>query len=362
MGADTGTGRARAGLYHLGEDSARGERLRAILRALEIEIVELGDEHLGETIGRLMGTEGAPAAEPAPGANPDADFLLLCGLPDGLLDRLLAEMNAAGVRIDHKAVVTAHNRDYRLGDLVAHVAEEHAVVQVWLALDRLAGAADKLPVQRYGRKKRWNALQTALSQARSVLKKDEPELELVQAAHGRLKRAYLSVIGQEELTGTAVLTLAPAREGGYTVAAAVRDGAADAEHRYRWSTGAETAALAGVPDERLAGLNVTVTAPNAYGFLTARLEAPAPPRASLRAEDGALTLRWDAPAARDNCPPPVRYRAAVYREGALIREAACGGAETALTVEGLEPGRYTVKLWAENPVGRSDKIALDAEI
>ena len=44
----------------------------------------------------------------------DTEFMLLCNLPESLLDRFLDEMQANGLRIDHKAVVTEYNRERRI--------------------------------------------------------------------------------------------------------------------------------------------------------------------------------------------------------------------------------------------------------
>lgn len=69
--------------------------------------------------------------------------MLLCNLPEALLDKFLDAMQTDGLRIDHKAVVTAYNRDMELHELMDDISEEH---------ERVPGAAGTGPAGRAGRR------------------------------------------------------------------------------------------------------------------------------------------------------------------------------------------------------------------
>ena len=78
---------AKVVLYNLGEDTSRGARVRAILAELNIPAETVTAEQLNETVGHLAGLDGYEAAgEKYTGTVPDTEFMLLCNLPEALLD------------------------------------------------------------------------------------------------------------------------------------------------------------------------------------------------------------------------------------------------------------------------------------
>ena len=115
-------------LYRLGEETEKGAALRAILAELKLLTLTVGPEQTGETAGRLAATNAAPAAAPPPEPAPEAEFMLLCGLTDRQLDRLLAAMRRAGVSVPYKAVLTEHNKSWPFASLIEAVAQEHAMM------------------------------------------------------------------------------------------------------------------------------------------------------------------------------------------------------------------------------------------
>ena len=116
-------------LYHLGEDSDTGCRLRDILREKKLLILTAEETHLSQTVGELVSGNTLPSGDGAAGAAPDASFALLCGLGDRQLDRLLAAMRRNGVHVPYKAVLTEHNRDWTLGQLIDAVVQEHDMMR-----------------------------------------------------------------------------------------------------------------------------------------------------------------------------------------------------------------------------------------
>ena len=115
-------------LYRLGGDTETGSRLRAVLREQKILTLTVSEAQLGETAGRLASTNAAVSDAPPENA-PEAAFMLLCGLGDRQLDRLLAAMRRAGVFVPYKAVLTEHNRNWTLCKLIEEVAREHEALK-----------------------------------------------------------------------------------------------------------------------------------------------------------------------------------------------------------------------------------------
>ncbi len=355
LGADEEIPDYRVVLYNLDADSSRGGRLRAILEKLNIPAAEMTYAHLNETVGYLAGLDGYEAAgEAYTGKEYDAEFMLICNLPEALLDRFLDAMQADGLRIDHKAVVTAYNRDARYYELMDDIADEHSVFQMLLTLNAMVKDGKALDEADYGTAQDWDALQTAITAGETLIRSEEPTYEDMAAAYETLKAAYLSVTGQQEIEGTAVITITPDENGTYTMTAAVRGGKDGAEYRYAWSTGAVGDTLTGISADKLIGTTLTVTGTGLYGSLTAQLAVPAYEVPSVAAGTDTITVTPAAQSEQANTPAASEYIAALYLDGELV-ETKTAEAGQAITFTGLKAGTaYTVKSWAVSPVGRSD--------
>lgn len=116
-------------LYRLGGETEKGSALRAILDEMKILTLSVDEAQAGETVGRLVSANAAATDAPPPETAPEAEFMLLCGLGDRQLDRLLANMRRAGVSVPYKAVLTEHNKNWKLCQLIEEVAKEHELMK-----------------------------------------------------------------------------------------------------------------------------------------------------------------------------------------------------------------------------------------
>ena len=351
---------AKVVLYNLGEDTSRGARVRAILAKLNIPAETVTAEQLNEKVGHLAGLDGYEAAgEKYTGTVPDTEFMLLCNLPEALLDKFLDAMQTDGLRIDHKAVVTAYNRDMELHELMGDISEEHDVFQALLELDRLIAQAEKLEESTYGSADNWKAFQAALSSAKQILSSQEPTLEQLQTARDNLKNEYLTLTGMKEMQGDLVIVLTQAADGTYTLRAELKNGLADVAYQYAWSNGAQNAEITGVTAEQLHTLQVTVSADNLLGSRTTQLQAPNSPAVTTAATSSAITLRWNAPADEDNRPAAKSMTVSLYEGNRLIKEQTADAAAGSMTLTSLSANTaYTLRIAAVSPVGRSDTQVL----
>ena len=351
---------AKVVLYNLGEDTSRGARVRAILAKLNIPAETVTAEQLNETVGHLAGLDGYEAAgEKYTGTVPDTEFMLLCNLPEALLDRFLDAMQTDGLRIDHKAVVTAYNRDMKLHELMDDISEEHDVFQALLELDRLIAQAEKLEESTYGSAPNWEKFQAALSSAKQTLSSQEPTLEQLQTAGGTLKNEYLTLTGMKEMQGDLVIALTQAADGRYTLRAELKNGLADATYQYAWSNGVQSAEITGVTAEQLHTLQVTVSADNLLGSRTAQLQVPYSPAAMAATTSNAITLRWNTPADEENRPAAKTMTVGLYQGDKLIKEQTADAATGSITLTGLSANTaYTLRIAAVSPVGHSDTQVL----
>lgn len=351
---------AKVVLYNLGEDTSRGARVRAILAELNIPAETVTAEQLNEIVGHLAGLDGYEAAgEKYTGTAPDTEFMLLCNLPEALLDKFLDAMQTDGLRIDHKAVVTAYNRDMKLHELMGDISEEHDVFQALLKLDRLIAQAENLEESTYGSAPNWEKFQAALSNAKQILSSQEPTLEQLQTARDNLKNEYLTLTGMKEMQGDLVIVLTQAADGTYTLRAELKNGLADVAYQYAWSNGAQNAEITGVTAEQLHMLQVTVSADNLLGSRTTQLQAPNSPVVTTAATSSAITLRWNAPADEDNRPAAKAMTVRLYEGNRLIKEQTADAAAGSMTLTSLSANTaYTLRIAAVSPVGRSDTQVL----
>lgn len=351
-------------LYNLGTDSSRGERLHGILEKLSIPAEEIKDENLNETVGYLAGLKGYEAAgKTYEGKGSQTEFMLLCNLPESLLDRFLAEMTAENLRINHKAVVTEYNREAEFHELIDEIGGEHDVFQALLDLDAMIRQAEKLTKDQNGKSPAWSDFEKALTVAKKVLSSEEPGLSDLQKATAELKKQYLEVTGMKEIQGSIAIDIEQDASGTYTVKASTLgvDGKADVETTYDflWNDGTKGDTLKNIPADKLITYTVTATAKDRFGSLKAGLQVPDKPRAEATVSKDGVKLTWKTPKAEQNKPLPTSYKAVVYdKDGKAVTEATCDGAATFLQLDVNTSQTYTIKFWAISPVGRSDMQTL----
>ena len=352
-------------LYNLSEDSSRGNRVRTILEHLGIPTETLKNSELNETVGYLAGLDGYEKADQTwDGDSFDTEFMLLCNLPESLLDRFLDEMQANGLRIDHKAVVTEYNRDAEFHELIEEIQNEHEVFQWLIALNSLVNEANALDAADYQGQKDWDAFQQAIKEADGLLRREEPTAEELETSYETLKTLYLSVTGKEEITGTAVISVTKNENGTYRLEASVKDvrRAGNGTYTYKWRTGETTAIIDQVSADLLQGETVEIGGENYYGTLKAQLSVPDAPLVTVTSGKGSLLVQWEKPEETENQMLPESYVVRVYEGNTLVKELEVDGNTFRAEMNDLEEGKeYTVKVEAISPVGRSDRAVLTAK-
>ena len=105
----------------------KGERVREVLRGLDVRVRVAAPERLGDAAGAFAGLVGyRPAFVDYVGPVPEGEFVLLCGLNNAQVDGFLAGCREAGCVVGPKAVLTPANRDWPLVRLIEAVSSEHA--------------------------------------------------------------------------------------------------------------------------------------------------------------------------------------------------------------------------------------------
>ncbi len=348
-------------LYNLTESSHRGAIVRGILDELGIEIGTIDGSTLDENIGYLVGWEGYASTNPAYNTNTyDVEYILMGNLTETQMDDFLDGMSEQNIRVNLKSVPTAWTAGKTFSELFAIMAEEDEAFKAILALDSMIYDAEQLDAETYSGRDGWNDFQTALKAAQDILGSDK-ELDAKEylAASEALKQAYLKITGKTALTGDLALTLTKQADGTYQISAKLENGPSGAQFSYAWQNNTSGKTLDNWSKDALRQVKLTITGTGSfYGTLSATLSVPTVTYRTS-ATTGSITVEVDELPATRNMPAPTGYVVQLYQGDRLIAERT---SETAgsFTFSDLSRGTtYTVKLYAENVVGRSDILTQD---
>ncbi|WP_053956403.1 DUF3783 domain-containing protein [Inediibacterium massiliense] len=361
IGENTKETKAMVLLYQLGEDSARGSKVRQILKDLNIEVKTIEKSHINETIGYLAELDKYETANnPYNGDDYDTEFIIMSALSESKLDAFLYAMMEQNLRINHKAAVTDTNKDWTFKQLIGDIADEHEVFMALLELDKLVKKAQEFNKDGYDSEK-WELFQEKLKGALDVLTSVEPALSDLQNAATNLKNAMLDLTGRIEMVGRVVLDCIQI-EDTYTVKASVVGAPENATYTYLWSNGSRESYVTGMTLDDLLKLSVTVTGSDKFfGSLPkAHLKgANAVSSPSISAGNNTILLSWPKAENQENTPKVLEYIVDVFEGDTFVKTMRVSGDCNHINIDELKNDTtYTLKLYAVNVIGRSDIIML----
>ncbi len=113
-----------------------GEAEEVIARAagnMRIKVGVIAPELYTETLENIAdgkaASHGLPAAAAASDAPSEASLILMCGLSDKHMDRLLARLRQSAARVDYKAVLTPANSRWSLKRLLLELEKEQRAMK-----------------------------------------------------------------------------------------------------------------------------------------------------------------------------------------------------------------------------------------
>lgn len=181
-------------LYHLGEETETGVKLRALLRQMELPFRTLEEEETGCALGYVAKINGFQEGAPAPQQPPKSELMLMKGFTEKALDALLLGMKQQKIEIYNKAILTQTNVKWTVAELMEALEEEH---QTMVAYEALRQKVEK--AQAIGRadctEEQWKTLQAAIKQVIERTKY-QPTLETVQQAAEEFEGAVSGLMGE----------------------------------------------------------------------------------------------------------------------------------------------------------------------
>ena len=349
-------------LYNLTENSHRGSIVREILKNLNIQIGTIDGSKLDENIGYLVGWDGYESTNPTYNTNSyDVEYILMGNLTETQMDDFLDGMSAQNIRVNLKSVPTAWTAGKTFSELFAIMAKEDEAFKAILALDSMIYDAEQLDEKTYSQKEGWSNFQKALDDANAILQgEEEREAKEYLAACETLKQAYLVVTEKKALTGELALSLSKQKDGKYQISAALENGPEGAQFSYVWQNNATGQTLDNWSADALRQVKLTITGTgNFYGTLSATLSVPSDPVYRTSASTSSITVEVDAVPKTRNMPAVTNYVVQLYQGEKLVAEKNSAQAGSFTFSDLSRNTSYTVKLYAENPVGRGNVLTAD---
>lgn len=202
-------------------------------------------------------------------------LMIFCTHNPDEINPLFETFKKFGCGADIQTVLTHHNKDWSLSDLLNHTQQEHALVGDFIKLSGLTREVSKFLDMFDIPDEQEKSLRALNAEAFETLKsEDEPDHEKISAVYRALHEAYLSLTKRAAYAGGVILEVQQDGEK-YTVHAQPSEGD-HSSFKFTWSDGEEGPFHAPVSHEHLKTLTCNAYAlGNLHGVITgAKLCAP----------------------------------------------------------------------------------------
>lgn len=105
-------------------NSQKRDIIEDIAKSENAEAVFFGNEIMGQQVGYLCGFKGFARSEKE-GEDITDECLIFSGIDGRSLDPILKKLREKGAAVELKAIVTAHNQKWKVGELIKELRREH---------------------------------------------------------------------------------------------------------------------------------------------------------------------------------------------------------------------------------------------
>lgn len=177
-------------LYRLAQEEENGAKVRRLLRELGMEMIDVAAEQLGWTLGSLAGKTGFAQnkAESISDETPSDEALVMVGLTDDRIDRVMAGLRDVGAKVRLKAVLTPTNQHWSFARLLTELSKEERLMSALMPMQRHLAQVEALDPATISPEEREQADRAAALAKRILAGKQEPEMKDILAADQALLR------------------------------------------------------------------------------------------------------------------------------------------------------------------------------
>lgn len=177
-------------LYRLAQEEENGAKVRRLLKELGMETIDVAAEQLGWTLGALAGKNGFAQnkAESIPDEVLSDEALVMVGLTDDRIDRVMAGLRDVGAKVRLKAVLTPTNQNWSFARLLTELSKEERLMSALMPMQRHLAQVKALDPATISPEEREQADRAAALAKRILEGKQEPKMEEILAADQALLR------------------------------------------------------------------------------------------------------------------------------------------------------------------------------
>ena len=179
-------------IIYFGEELEKQPAVEKVLQAQSIPYRILQDTDITQTVGTLLDLPGYEAQKPTAPKHHSIDLMLFEEASDEEILALNEALAEQGVRMERKAMLTKHNRDWIFQDLLAEIEKEHTYFQIMADIKTLLMQSSELVIEAYTPAS-WKVYEEAFYTAYGCMNK-ECTLKEITAAYEQLKQAKQALI------------------------------------------------------------------------------------------------------------------------------------------------------------------------
>lgn len=111
-------------LLLIGINDNEYRKIAQVANRLRLTTDAVNPEYYNKTLGELAGGKYKETASQVPTVVSTESLIVICGLTDKRLDKLLFELRRAEVNVDYKAILTHTNKEWNVPQLMQEMRRE----------------------------------------------------------------------------------------------------------------------------------------------------------------------------------------------------------------------------------------------
>lgn len=180
-------------LIYLGDELQKEEVLKTVLNEMNLTYRFLQDEDLQELVGYLIGLDTYEKKAIQGNVHFASDLMIFHQVCDEQIQELNERLSKYNVTMKRKAMLTQHNANWLLKDLMTEIEEEHHYFQIMEEIHSILKASSELEIASFTPMS-WSIYEKAFYDAYECIQKQntidvlEARLQTLKSAKQNLKK------------------------------------------------------------------------------------------------------------------------------------------------------------------------------
>lgn len=179
-------------LIYLGDEHRKENIIASVLQDLNLTYRFLRDDDLHELVGYLMGMDAYKKTTAQGELHVASDLMIFHQVSDEQIKEMNDRLSKHNVFMKRKAMLTQHNANWLLKDLMEEIEKEHHYFQIMEEIHSILKASSELEIAAYTPQS-WNMYEKAFYEAYECTQKQHT-VDVLEACLQALKQAKLNLI------------------------------------------------------------------------------------------------------------------------------------------------------------------------